>query len=129
MTCAKILKRPNFDNYGQTVDWEIRHDQVPHELPIALPAAAWRSLPDAMSEALYAVRMARAAFDHLHEALSDSRTSDPGIIGLIELSGRGLQHVSENEGALLDDVERIIRGAVSRMIENEVSSKGKGGKS
>lgn len=129
MTCAQILKRPAFENLGQAVDWEIRHDQVPYELPIALPAAAWRSLPDALSEALHAVRIAQAAFDHLQQAMSDSATSDPGIIGLIELSSRGLQHVSETEGALLDDVEMILRAAVSRMMENEVSGRGKERKS
>ncbi|MFV0291995.1 MAG: hypothetical protein ACK5II_01710 [Paracoccus sp. (in: a-proteobacteria)] len=129
MTCAQILKRPEFESFGQQVDWEMRNNQVPWELPILLPEAAWNALPDAVSELVYAVRSARNALDHLHQALSDSAASDPGLIGLIELSSRGLRHVAENEGELLDDVEFVIREAVSRLAEHKVNTKSKERKS
>lgn len=96
---------------------------------VEMPFGTWQNLPDALSEAVYALRSAQAAFDHLHEAISDSAASDPGIIALIELSSRGLRHVSEHEGGLLDEAAFAIRNTVSELIEGKVSGMGKERKS
>lgn len=96
---------------------------------VEMPFGTWKNLPDALSEAVYALRNAQDAFDHVHQALSDSAASDPGLMGLIELSSRGLRHVAENEGELLDDVEFVIREAVSRLAEHKANTKSKERKS
>lgn len=129
MTCAQILKRPDFDNTGAAFDWEIKNNQVPYELPIVLPKAAWRDLPDALSELTYGVQHAQAALAHIHETLSQSLSSDPALTSIIELAGRGLKHLADNEAALVADVERVLRNAVSQSITDEITCKGKGRKS
>lgn len=121
MTCAQIMKRPEFDNLGQAMDWEIRNGQVPYELPVALPEAVWRDLPDVLSELAHTIRTARSAFSHLGEMLAQSSSSDPGVIALLELAGRGLDHVSEHECALMDDVEGVFRSTVKKMLNDKVS--------
>lgn len=129
MTCAQIMKRPEFENLGQEMDWEIKNGQVSYELPVAPPEAVWRDLPNALSELVHTVRTVKSAFSHLGEMLAQSHSSDPGIIAVLELAERGLDHVSEHECALMDDVEGVFRNMVRRMLNDKVSqenrSKGK----
>ncbi len=99
------------------------------ECLVEMPFGTWQNLPDALSEAVYALRSAQAAFGHLQEALSDSAESDPGILALIELSSRGLRHVCEHEGGVLDEAAFAIRDTVSTLTEGRISSKGKERKS
>ena len=126
MTCAQILKRPDFANMGETVAWEIAHRQVQYELPITLPEAAWDALPDALSEVNYMVQMAQGTLDHLSAVISQSSSADPGVIAMLELASRGLKHVSDHEGALLHDVETVLRAAGSRMMQEKASNQAKG---
>lgn len=121
MTCAYILKRPEFANVGEQFEWEIAHGQVPYELPITLPEAAWAALPDAISELSYKVQAAQSMFDHLSEIMSQGLSSNPGMIPIVELVGRGLKHVSEHECALLDDVEPVLRSAVNQMMQDKAA--------
>lgn len=123
MTCAYILKRPEFSNVGEQFAWEIAHRQVPYELPITLPEAAWNALPDAISELSHMVRAAQSAPDHLSGVMSQSLSSDPGMIAMVELASRGLEHVSEHEAALLDDVEMVLRAAVRQMMQDKDARK------
>lgn len=116
MTCAYILKRPEFSNVGEQFAWEIANRQVPYELPIVLPEAAWDALPDAISELSHMVQAARSVLDHLSWVMSQSLSSDPDMIAMIELASRGLNHVSEHECALLDDVGMVLRAAVRQMM-------------
>lgn len=126
MSCAQIMKRPEFANVGEQFTWEITHRQVPYELPITLPEAAWKDLPDAISELTHAIRMTQAVMSHLFDVMCQGTSSDPGIIAMVELASRGLQHVSEHEAALLDDVEMVLRATVDRMVRDEVASETKG---
>ena len=121
MTCTQIIKRPAFANMGEAMDWEIRHGQTPYELPIVLPEQAWRDLADSMSELTHIVRMAKATLNHLHDFISQSLDGDFGLISLLELASRGLEHASEHECALVDDVEVTVRAAVSQMIKEKVA--------
>lgn len=121
MACAQIMKRPAFANMGEAVAWEMAHTQVPYELPITLPEAAWRDLPDAMAELCHMIRAAQRMLDHLLEVMSQSLNSDPGIVATVELAKRGLEHVSEHEGTLLDNVEMVLRTAVSQMMKNKIA--------
>lgn len=77
MICAQIMKRPEFDNLGQAMDWEIRNGQVPYELPVALPEAVWRDLPDVLSELAHTIRTAKSAFSHLGEMLAQKPRKKP----------------------------------------------------
>lgn len=124
MTRARILPRPIFDNLGQAIEWEIKHDQVPYELPISLPEAVWRDLPDALSELAHAVCLARNVLDHLNEYVAMAPNTDPGLQATLELAARGLDHASEHEGGLINDTEIVLRRVVSKMI-NEKLEKGK----
>ncbi|MDF3606240.1 hypothetical protein PE067_08900 [Paracoccus sp. DMF-8] len=126
MSCAYILKRPEFSNVGEQFAWEIEHRQTLYELPIVLPEAAWDALPDAISELSHVVRCAQSALDHLSGVMSQSLSSDPGMIAMVDLASRGLQHVSEHEAALLDDVEMVPRAAVGRMVQERADNEAKG---
>lgn len=126
MTCAQIMKRPEFADAGEMLDWEIAHRQVIYELPITLPEAAWMDLPDAISELTHMVRMTQEVMCHLFDVMCQSTSSDPGIVAMLELASRGLTHVSEHECALLDDVEMVLRRAVSRMVQEKVANAAKG---
>mgnify|MGYP006995063361 CR=1 FL=1 len=99
------------------------------EITVTLPGTTAHRLPDALSELAYGVRHAQAALDHIQEALSQSMSSDPGLISLIELASMGLERLIENEGEFVAKVEVILRRAVSGSITDDIARNDKGCKS
>lgn len=87
---------------------------------VELPAGLWADLPDAISELVYVLHHAADGFDHFQENLSNAG-GDPGLIGLAELSARGLRAILDKEGLAVERLGTAVRQINSKAVEDRIT--------